>query len=294
MKKKKNKVPVFLLILTVVILMMPQITFADGEEYGYEVVVDPSTTAIGSTASVIVRLTDYDETKSSIRGFQIDITNSSELLQNAVCTSLVTDKENILSDTAAYQSSRDIVRHLYAKMSGTMAYSETDLLKVEIPIPNTLTEAGTVSFPFKILIQNADGGKYTYESAFEISYAPADEIPDTPEMSVDITWGAMDFTYSDGTWQPDSHTYIGAGWQANENSNYFTVTNSGGSDVTVNAVYTTERTDIAGSFSDGTNTITEPVLLETSSSKNWYLLLSGKPTEELDKTVIGSITVTLE
>ena len=32
-------------------------------------------------------------------------------------------------------------------------------------------------------------------------------------VSVDITWGDMEFTYSDGTWNAETHTYEGVGWR---------------------------------------------------------------------------------
>ena len=288
--KKHQKIALLLLAVVMVFVMMPQVAIAAEDGYAYEIAVDPQPVTAGGEVTVTVRLTDYDETKSGIRGFQIDINNAEEILQNSVCRSLVTDKENVLSDVAAYQPSRDLVRHLYAKMNGTMSYDEADLLEVKIPIPDTYTEAGVISLPFRILIQNAAGGKFTYTSTVEISYVPA-----TSESSVDLTWGAMDFTYNDGTWQPDTHTYSGGGWTANDNSNYVTVTNSGETDVSVRLDYVSEIEGVTGSFSDGTNDVSEAVSIGTGNEKTYYLLLSGKPGDSaLDKAVIGHVTVSLE
>lgn len=288
--KKYQKIASLFLVVVMVFVMMPQVSVAAEDGYAYEIVVEPNPVVIGDEVTVTVRLTDYDETRSGIRGFQIDITNTAGVLQNSVCRSLVNDKENLISDVAAYQPARDLVRHLYAKMTGTMSYSDTELLEVKIPLPDTYTEDGVISLPFRILIQNAAGGKFTYNSTVEIPY-----VKDAPIESVDITWGAMDFTYQEGQWQPSNHSYAEGEWVANDDSNTFTVANNGGSAVTAHISYVTERTDISGKFSDGT-TVTDEMTatIESKKSKNGYLILEGRPSEEMGKQKIGTVTVTLK
>lgn len=288
--RKLNKVVATLLVAIMAITILPM-TATAAETYGYEVVIDPSPVAIGEEVTLTFRLTDYTEGKSGIRGFQIDITDVDDVLHDAVCTTLVTDTENLLSNTAKYQKSRDIVRHAYVKMSGTMSYVDSDLLEVKIRIPETYTVAGTLSLPLTILIQNAAGDKLTYTDTIVIHYAPAGEIPDQPNpdvVSVDVAWGAMEFVYSEGTWNTKTHSYEGAGWTDN-GTGYVTVTNSGSVDTTVAFKYTTERTDIYGNFD-----VTGTSRLKAGVRITAYLSLSGKPDSSLvEKTVIGTATVTI-
>ena len=101
----------------------------------------------------------------------------------------------------------------------------------------------------------------------------------------------MSFTYTDGAWNPDTHTNGVGGW-TDDGSGWISVANSGSSEpVEVAYTYTTARTDISGSFSDGTGTVSEPVTLEVNETKKLWLILSGKPDGELDHTKLGTVTV---
>ena len=113
-------------------------------------------------------------------------------------------------------------------------------------------------------------------------------------ISVDITWGELSFTYSDGTWNPDTHTYDGAGWTVDEEGgNSIKVENTGNTDVNVTYEYKAEETGITGSFTDGETPVSEPVSLPENGSSTVYLILAGKPEKELEKAIIGSVTVTI-
>lgn len=113
-------------------------------------------------------------------------------------------------------------------------------------------------------------------------------------ISVDITWGELSFTYSDGTWNPDTHTYDGAGWNVDEEGgNSIKVENTGNTDVNVTYEYKAEETGITGSFTDGENPVSTPVALPANNSSTVYLILAGKPGKELDKAIIGGVTVTI-
>lgn len=296
--KRIIRITGFLLVTILLIAMLPA-TVAAAETYGYEVAIVPSPVAIGSTVTLTFRLTDYTDAKSGIRGFQIDITDVDDVLHEAVCTSLVTDTDELLSNTAKYQSSRGLVRHAYAKMSGTMSYDDSDLLEVKFTIPETYTEAGTLSLPLKILIQNEAGDKLTYTDTIEISYVPAGDVPDKPPdpdddiISVDVAWGNMEFAYTEGTWSTQTHTYEGTGW-ADNGSGYVTVTNSGTVNATATFAYQTERTDIFGDFFSDDGPISGAQDLSVGNSLTAHLVLSGKPSEYLGEgIVIGTVTVTI-
>lgn len=107
--------------------------------------------------------------------------------------------------------------------------------------------------------------------------------------SVDITWGALEYTYSDGIWNTSTHKYEDGGWTVNaEDGDVISVTNKGDKEVTISIDYHTERSDIAGIFD------TEPIaMLNVGELKKWVLQLSGKPNEDLNNAVIGQVSVTI-
>lgn len=113
-------------------------------------------------------------------------------------------------------------------------------------------------------------------------------------ISVDITWGDLSFTYSAGTWNPDTHEYDGDGWTVDEEGgNSIKVENTGNTDVNVTYEYKAEETGITGSFTDGETPVSEPVSLPENGSSTVYLILAGKPEQNLDHAKIGSVTVTI-
>lgn len=113
-------------------------------------------------------------------------------------------------------------------------------------------------------------------------------------ISVDITWGDLSFTYSDGTWNPDTHEYDGEGWTVDEEGgNSIKVENTGNTDVNVTYEYKADETGITGSFTDGENPVSAPVSLPENGSSTVYLILAGKPEQNLDHAKIGSVTVTI-
>ena len=113
-------------------------------------------------------------------------------------------------------------------------------------------------------------------------------------ISVDITWGDLSFTYSDGTWNPDTHEYDGEGWTVDEEGgNSIKVENTGNTDVNVTYEYKADETGITGSFTDGENPVSAPVSLPENDSSTVYLILAGKPEKEWEKAPIGAVTVTI-
>ena len=116
----------------------------------------------------------------------------------------------------------------------------------------------------------------------------------TQVISVDITWGELRFTYSDGTWNPDTHEYDGEGWTVDEeDGNSIKVENTGNTDVNVTYDYKAVENGITGSFTDGENPVSAPVSLPENGSSTVYLILAGKPEKELENAIIGSVTVTI-
>lgn len=113
-------------------------------------------------------------------------------------------------------------------------------------------------------------------------------------VSVEITWGAMEFTYSEGTWNAKAHSYDGVGWEPDKtDGNKIAVRNSGETEVSVTYSYTPSNRAVSGSFIDGTTPITAPIVLNVSEEKSTWLILNGKPNETINNDLLGSVTVTI-
>ena len=122
--------------------------------------------------------------------------------------------------------------------------------------------------------------------------------------SVDITWGSMEFTYTDaseGTWNPETHQYddiVAAKWSCGADANKVVVTNHSNASVTVRFSYASESeySGITGTFSDSELILDSAVNTELSNapSGSSVLSLDGVLSGETpEKTKIGTVTVTL-
>lgn len=134
-----------------------------------------------------------------------------------------------------------------------------------------------------------------------LTYPEIESTSDTQKIvSVDIEWGEMVFTYTDGSkgfWNPDTHRFDNpteGGWKSNSvDGNKITVTNNG--NVGVNVTYNYEQIDTAvlASFTDGTNTIDGPVLLSQNETEHVYLQLEGEPSQTGNGVYVGRATITI-
>ena len=79
----------------------------------------------------------------------------------------------------------------------------------------------------------------------------------------------------------------------NNGSGFVTVQNTGETDITADFSYQTARTDISGEFSNGDSVIVDPITISPNQTCKAYLLLSGKPNEELIESKIGKVVVSL-
>ena len=126
----------------------------------------------------------------------------------------------------------------------------------------------------------------------------------TTVYSIDITWGSMEFTYTDasaGTWNPETHQYdnmVAAKWSCAADANKIEVTNHSNVDVTVQFSYAPESgySEITGTFSDAKLKLDSAVETEplNAPSGSATLSLSGAlSSEKTTSTKIGTVTVTL-
>lgn len=126
--------------------------------------------------------------------------------------------------------------------------------------------------------------------------------------SIDIEWGAMSFTYnqgSNGTWDPSTHKYtnsIEPGWSpTSETANVVTVTNHSNSNIKCNISFSTEE-----KFSFVTGTLSNPSISlptaenkdkdDTSLTQTSTLTLSGTPKSSFDDmfVIIGTLKIELQ
>ena len=122
----------------------------------------------------------------------------------------------------------------------------------------------------KIQYSNDAGSNWT--DCFTVTYT-------AETISVDISWGAMSFTYSDET----------NAWSCADGANKVTVSNTGDLNVNASVAYTQAEgySGIFGSF-DASSAV-----LASNDNKAFALTLSGKPSAALNNQKIGTITVAI-
>lgn len=115
--------------------------------------------------------------------------------------------------------------------------------------------------------------------------ASADNSDSEVQVSIDITWDSLEFTYTDEQWDPITHSYKGGGWS--DSGGNFTLTNTGNVGVMADFSYKQAEgmDEIKGYFSSS------ELIVPISESKNCKLSLSGKPTEHFESKTTGTVTV---
>lgn len=142
----------------------------------------------------------------------------------------------------------------------------------------------------------------TGDQTIDVEAKYQDNTSTAPVYSVDINWGAMQFTYTESgsmTWNPDDHTYTDnttAGWTATGNT--VTVTNHSNASVTASLAFEAFNTynTITGAFDVASKTLKAGEVdgYDTADKVTATLTLDGTLAETVTKfTKIGKITVTI-
>lgn len=142
----------------------------------------------------------------------------------------------------------------------------------------------------------------TGDQTIDVEAKYQDNTSSAPVYSVDITWGAMQFTYTESgsmTWNPNDHTYTDsttASWSASGN----TVTVVNHSNANVTASFAFEVLDayntVTGKFDVASKTLKagEVDSYDTADKVTTTLTLGGSLAETVTGfTKIGKITVTI-
>lgn len=113
-------------------------------------------------------------------------------------------------------------------------------------------------------------------------------------ISIDITWGTMEFTYFDGDWNPETHRYENGGWApTHADGDLIAIKNTGNVAVDVQFAYAQADTAVNARFSIGTEPLTAPVALPVGEEKTIRLTLTGKPGGGMAGATLGTVTVTI-
>lgn len=160
-----------------------------------------------------------------------------------------------------------------------------------------LASAPTEVGAYEVWISLSDGTRY---NGGELQIGTF-TITEPEIVSVDITWGSLEFKYQDGKWDPETCKYTESGWTTEqEDDASITVTNSGNVAVDVEYRFTTaedltEVEHLQGSFVDENekplDTLSVPA--DNMPRKTGLRLESDKPTKSFDKT-IGTITIVIK
>lgn len=151
-----------------------------------------------------------------------------------------------------------------------------------------------------------ESGKASY--SFDIHAKKSASLGDSVSViSVDLTYGAMNFIYSEdttsGVWNPDNHTFdtglTTGSWAVENQSNEIKVTNHSNRNVKVDLSAVMSDSAITPSFgSEHTCTLNKGVVNKYSEADNkiFKLTLTGTPASvtEDNFSVVGSVTVAIE
>jgi hypothetical protein len=124
---------------------------------------------------------------------------------------------------------------------------------------------------------------------------------DPSVISVNISWGALDYKFDHGDWNTTTFVYDDRGWKpTTDRGDEITVTNTDESNVPIDASIVYNPVDeydiITGSMV--TNKVTKDTLPASNqvlvgSSLKTYLMLSGELTEDIASQIVGNVTITL-
>ena len=140
---------------------------------------------------------------------------------------------------------------------------------------------------FAATIENSSGSQ-----DIDVSAKYVDGVSAPKRYSVDVTWGAMEFTYTVSgtkTWNPETHTYTASTqptWMASGNT--ITVTNHSNTDITASFAFSalTAYDTVTGSFSSTS------LALPTAEGKAVNdAVLTGETSLTLGGTLASDITV---
>ncbi|HOB36058.1 MAG TPA: cohesin domain-containing protein [Candidatus Avimonas sp.] len=268
-----------------------------------------ATTALpGDTVTLKVSTLSQTGFKKGVVGLTLDILYDDDVFGyvNETIDKKMSNSEKFVAATNE-ATPGEITVLIYAdayeeEIQSTLAYiGDGDIFSLTFTVKED-AEPGDYSFT----VQDYELADYTDdEGGFElvtVTPQPATvTVAKSTVISVDVTWGSMQFTYNVVDWNPDTHQYEG-GWTCDEDNNKITVTNNSNIAIDVTCEYTKAQDYdwINGSFTVDGQTPTFPFTLDeleeggTPDSRDVYLTLeSEKPDEEIQGQ-LGTVTVSID
>lgn len=290
----KKRILSLLLALCLMALVLPTSVFA-AETFTYKVSATTTTPSIGSEFEVVISLTNYDSVDAEIRGLQIDVTNIDTSVFEIVSHSTMINDTSAASNKTSYSSSKNYIRLVYLQLAGSMDKSVTDVMKFRLKVKSDLTEDGSITLPISLKIGTMSEN-ITLTDSLTINYQEAS----SSTVSVDVSWGSMEFTYDDGTWDDEKHKWVNNGWKpSTTDSNLITVKNTGSTDVKMELSYNSlsPYNDLNGAFIDSTNTVIDSLIsldADGTERKYWFTISGTTETRWTDNYItVGTITLTI-
>lgn len=290
----KNRILSLLLALCLMVLALPMSVVA-AETFTYKVSATTTTPSIGSEFEVVISLTNYDSLDAKIRGLQIDVTNIDTSVFEIVSHSTMISDASATSNKTSYSSSKNYIRLVYLQLAGSMDKSVTDVMKFHLKVKSNLTEGGSITLPITLKI-GTTSENITLTDSLTINYQQAS----LSTVSVEVSWGSMEFTYDDGTWDDEKHKWVNNGWTpSTTDGNLITVKNTGNTDVKMELFYNplSSYNSLSGTFVDSSNTVLDTLIsLDSNGSeqKYWFNISGTTETRWTDNYItVGTITLTI-
>lgn len=290
----KNRILSLLLALCLMVLALPMSVVA-AETFTYKVSATTTTPSIGSEFEVVISLTNYDSLDAEIRGLQIDVTNIDTSVFEIVSHSTMISDASAASNKTSYSSSKNYIRLVYLQLAGSMDKSVTDVMKFRLKVKSDLTEGGSITLPITLKIGTMSEN-ITLTDSLTINYQQAS----SSTVSVEVSWGSMEFTYDDGTWDDEKHKWVNNGWKpSTTDSNLITVKNTGSTDVKMELSYNplSSYNGLSGTFVDSSNTeLGSLISLDANGTeqKYWFNISGTTETRWTDNYItVGTITLTI-
>lgn len=290
----KNRILSLLLALCLMVLVLPMSVVA-AETFTYKVSATTTTPSIGSEFEVVISLTNYDSLDAEIRGLQIDVTNIDTSVFEIVSHSTMISDASAASNKTSYSSSKNYIRLVYLQLAGSMDKSVTDVMKFRLKVKGDLAEGGTITLPITLKIGTMSEN-ITLTDSLTINYQEAS----SSTVSIDVSWGSMEFTYNDGTWDDENHKWINNGWKpTTTDSNLITVKNTGTTDVKMQLSYNPKSSynSLNGTFVDSSNAVIDSAIslnADGMERKYWFNISGTTETRWTDNYItVGTITLTI-
>lgn len=290
----KNRILSLLLALCLMVLALPMSVVA-AETFTYKVSATTTTPSIGSEFEVVISLSNYDSLDAEIRGLQIDVTNIDTSVFEIVSHGTMISDASAASNKTSYSSSKNYIRLVYLQLAGSMDKSVTDVMKFRLKVKSDLTEGATITLPI-ILKIGTMSENVTLTDSLTINYQEAS----SSTVSVDVSWGSMEFTYNDGTWDDENHKWINNGWKpTTTDNNLITVKNTGTTDLKMQLSYNPKSSysSLNGTFVDSSNVVIDSVIsldADGTERKYWFNIFGTTETRWTDNYItVGTITLTI-